>query len=236
MHDGEFARFAAHLAEHVFINHRTVDPGLRVPHVTHWGVCEVSESVLPRIQKAVSIVSNNGGGANWIHEDLKLRNHFAIAAKVDLFGKTEVWESFSKPFWGKPRPPRNYRGEIRSDDGKWHGQQKRTLQASYKAAVCLENVCEENYFTEKFVEAVRVGCIPIYHADKVVAKTYLQGAAWVDPADFGFNVKKTIRAALVSDGEAYVRQNRLWLATNKYLALTQGEQVLERLATIMKSL
>ena len=37
-----------------------------------------------------------------------------------------------------------------------------------KVAVCLENCTEENYFTEKFVNAVRAGCIPVYHAHESV--------------------------------------------------------------------
>ena len=81
----------------------------------------------------------------------------------------------------------------------------------YKVAVCLENSCELNYFTEKFVDAVQAGCIPVYRAHPSVASGILQGAKWVDPAHFGFSVSRTLDFALGQDLTEYQDVNERWL-------------------------
>jgi hypothetical protein len=40
--------------------------------------------------------------------------------------------------------------------------------SAYKVAICLENCVEPYYFTEKFINAVRAACIPVYHAHATV--------------------------------------------------------------------
>jgi hypothetical protein len=64
---------------------------------------------------------------------------------------------------------------------------------------------------EKFVNAARAGCIPIYHAHPSVKKRFLTGARWVDPADFGFSPHKTIEHALAQDQTESRRINNAWL-------------------------
>jgi hypothetical protein len=83
--------------------------------------------------------------------------------------------------------------------------------AKYKVAVCLENSIEPYYFTEKFVNAVRAGCVPVYHAHPTVRNGILRGASWVDPADYGFNVPKTIRVALATPLQKVHAINRAWM-------------------------
>ena len=73
------------------------------------------------------------------------------------------------------------------------------LFSRYHAAICLENTLEPYYFTEKFVDGVRAGCVPVYRAHPTVRDGVLRGARWVDPTDFGLSAKRTLEFALSLD-------------------------------------
>ena len=106
--------------------------------------------------------------------------------------------------------------------------------AQYKVAVCLENMNEPHYFTEKFVEAVCAGCIPVYRADPSVAVGVLKGARWVDPASYGNDPERTLRAALQADATQFREANRRWLCS-ALLAETHHGAVFRRLAELLVS-
>ena len=99
----------------------------------------------------------------------------------------------------------------------------------FKYMVCLENTCEPHYFTEKFVNAARAGCIPIYHAHPTVRNSILQGAAWIDPADFGYDASATLDAAYRVDTESIVSQNYTWVQSKAVLE-TDGLRIWQRIA------
>jgi hypothetical protein len=94
----------------------------------------------------------------------------------------------------------------------------------------MENSTEPFYFTEKFVQAVIAGCVPIYHASTTIRETVLRGATWVDPADFMFNGNRTVAAALSKDQKEVAAANQEWLMTNTLVAATKGENILRSLA------
>jgi hypothetical protein len=100
--------------------------------------------------------------------------------------------------------------------------------------VCLENSLEPHYFTEKFVNAVRAGCIPVYHAHPSVRKQFLAGANWIDPADFGFSPERTIEYALQQDQAEFRRINDAWLESG-ILVETDNQRLFFHLHAIMKS-
>jgi hypothetical protein len=97
--------------------------------------------------------------------------------------------------------------------------------------VCLENACAPYWFTEKFVNAARAGCVPVYYAHPTVRDTFLKGAKWIDPADFSFNVSATLQAAEECDAEAFRDQNHRWLQ-NGLLQTTEGYAVWSRIADL----
>ncbi len=113
-----------------------------------------------RKQKAVAIVSNHGGSPLKAHPDIRYRNRLITSPLVDLYGRSG-WQRYRSHWYSWPRAPKNYRGEL---PGDWPGAEKRRLMSEYKVCVCLENMNEPGYFTEKFVEAVQAGCIPVYRA------------------------------------------------------------------------
>jgi hypothetical protein len=99
--------------------------------------------------------------------------------------------------------------------------------------VCLENCVEPDYFTEKFVNAVRAGCIPVYHAHPTLRGRLLRNAKWVDPDDFRFSARRTIEYALVQDQNSYRSINDAWL-TSGVLTDTDDQKVLPKLHKIIK--
>jgi hypothetical protein len=103
--------------------------------------------------------------------------------------------------------------------------------AGYKVAVCLENSIEPYYFTEKFVNAARAGCVPVYHAHPTVRNGILRGAFWIDPADYGFDVPRTIGAALAAPLQEVQLTNHAWMARPEVQA-TQFDGVWAQLAAI----
>lgn len=160
-----------------------------------------------RQKGAVSVISNTGRlGRRGFDERLRLR--FAMAPGVDLYGSISAWNRFRQFPWSRPRLPKTYRGEC---PGYWGSDAKLDLMSGYKVAICLENSCESNYFTEKFVDAVRAGCIPIYRAHPSNASGILKAAKWVDPGHFGFSVQRTLDFALEQSCCEYQEVNEAWL-------------------------
>ncbi len=105
--------------------------------------------------------------------------------------------------------------------------------SNYKVAVCLENCVEANYFTEKFVNATRAGCIPVYHAHPTVKERFLADARWVDPVDFDFSPRRTIEHALAQDQSEFRRVNDAWLMSG-VLEKTDDRSYFQKLHDIMK--
>lgn len=150
--------------------------------------------------------------------------------RVELFGLPESWAQFRHfpKLWIRQAPD-NYMG--RTSPGFDDDENIRFLSA-YKVAVCLENCTEAYYFTEKFVNAVRAGCVPVYHAHATVKNSVLSGARWVDPADFAFSPRRTIDFALSQDQMAFRSINDAWLESG-ILADTDELKVVSKLHEII---
>jgi hypothetical protein len=206
------------------------NPARRVVHHTHTVELKMVKS-RERLERAVAVVQNNARHCTaW--PEIKLRNRMIAHPKVDLFGPRESWDGYVRKyiFWG--RPPGNYKGEL---DGDWQHPNKLELRQRYKVAVCLENSCEPFYFSEKFVDAVRAGCIPIYHAHQTVAEGILKRAVWVDPADCHFDPEETIRHALSQDIGRFQEINEKWLLSDE-VAATGNDQIFRRIGGILQEM
>lgn len=125
--------------------------------------------------------------------------------------------------------PYNYKGEI---PGDWDDDAKRTLMSKYAVAVCFENMCEPNYFTEKFVEAVCAGCVPVYRAHASIAKSLLKGAFWIDPIHFENNSEATLMKAMEESSAAVAAANLVWLQSDS-LKMTEYLAVFQEIAKIL---
>lgn len=106
--------------------------------------------------------------------------------------------------------------------------------SAYKVAICLENCVEPYYFTEEFINAVRAACIPVYHAHATVKNTFLSGATWIDPAEFGFSSRRTIEFALNQDQTKFRSINDAWLESG-ILADTDNLKVFAKLHEIVSA-
>ena len=210
----------------VFVYHAHEDPFYRVPMI---GFVEPALRLNSedRIDRAVAVISNCG--ISWVTDDIILRNKFAVHPLVDLFGQEENWRKFMKKRSSRQTLPQNYKGVIK---WPWEGGNRIGVMSRYKVAICLENLTEPYYITEKLYAAVQAGCIPIYHAHQTVRDGVLEGAAWIDPAIFGFDVEKTLQFALAQDREQFAGQNFRWLETSK--AQSAGlNRIFLKLATIL---
>jgi hypothetical protein len=153
---------------------------------------------------------------------------------VELFGKPDAWANFRHfPKLWIQRPPDNYAGKA-SPSSDIYGDKKVQFLSDYKVAVCLENCAEAYYFTEKFVDAVRAGCIPVYHAHATVKNRFLSGARWIDPADFAFSPRRTIDFALNQDQMEFRSINDAWLESG-ILADTDELKLVPKLHEIISA-
>jgi Glycosyltransferase family 10 (fucosyltransferase) C-term len=202
----------------------------RVPHITNCGLTTCLTNT-NRVQQAVAIVSNSGGPIWFLRQGLRFRNRFVTHALVQLYGRRCGWEHFRKrgPL-SRPAVPSNYCGELNWKDS-WMAEEQAKFLSSYKVALCLENSIEPFYFTEKFINAVRAGCVPIYHAHSTVKNGILRGASWIDPADHAYDPERTIRAALGAPLARYQSTNAQWLERAEVRA-THFDGVWEKLAGI----
>lgn len=197
--------FLDRLRPEQLLHHAHLDTRYRVPHITH-ATREPSDYEGPREARAATVVSNYGGPLRNRGPGVLVRNAFATHSRVALYGRRSKWKHYRAHRWAIPRAPRGYEGEV----GPPY-RDKIDLLARYHAALCLENTTEPYYFSEKFVDAVRAGCVPIYHAHPTLRDGVLKGAAWVDPEDFDFDVDRTLDHALALDREAVGQVNRAWL-------------------------
>jgi hypothetical protein len=156
----------------------------------------------------VGIVSNFGGRLWFLKPHFRTRNRLILDPRVELFGDPERWSQFRHfpKLWIR-RPPGNYMGQPSFGFDDEHIR----FLSGYKVAVCLENCTEAYYFTEKFVNAVRAGCVPVYHAHPTVKTGFLSDARWIDPADFAFSPRRTIDFALNQDQKEFRSINDAWL-------------------------
>jgi hypothetical protein len=216
------------LAPHEFLWHNHPEERYRVPHVTHHGPLSINSNP-DRIPRAIAIVSNHGGAPWRRHRDLALRSRLVTHPSVDLYGRSG-WRHYRRHWYSRPGFPANYRGEI---PGDWDEHGKRELMARYQVAICLENMSEPNYFTEKFVEAVCAGCVPVYRAHETVGENFLKGASWIDSANFDDRTDVTIKRALDELIEPMVSANVIWLASDT-IKRTNHRAVFETIARILK--
>jgi Glycosyltransferase family 10 (fucosyltransferase) C-term len=198
------------LRESEWLHYAHPNPEYRVPHITSCGLTSFCETT-HRLRAAVAIVSYYGGRIWFFRPGFRLRNRFITHPLVQLYGRRKGWESFRK--WGplsRRALPGNYLDELEWEN-TWMSEEHVKFLSRYKVDVCLENSIEPFYFTEKFVNAVRAGCIPVYHAHPSVKHGMLSGAAWIDPADYGFDPARTIQAALNASLPEIQSANRRWL-------------------------
>ena len=80
---------------------------------------------------------------------------------------------------------------------------------------------------------MRAGCVPIYHAHPSVKKEFLDGAVWIDPADYGWNPQATLDAAMQLDRAEVDAVNQRWMAAHPKFQETNLRQVYSRLSEIL---
>jgi hypothetical protein len=221
---GRWPSYRKQLKDGEFLYHGHLDPRFRVPHTTHFEPLQMRRSANRRA-KAVAIVSNQGGGPRGRHPDISYRNSLITSPSVDLYGRSS-WNSYRDKWYSIPKAPRNYRGEI---PGDWPAEAKRELMMQYKVCVCLENMNEPGYFTEKMVEAVVAGCIPVYRASADVRDTFLKGAYWFDPTDPRWPGVHAIDAALEAKPEPILEQNRQWILESAFLHSSHSDAVFAKI-------
>lgn len=224
---GAWPGIKARLGPHEFLWHGHPDEHYRVPHITHFEPL-VMNTREDRLDKAIAIVSNHGGSPWRRHPDITFRNKLITDPRVDLYGRSG-WNRYKVHWYSRAKAPANYRGEI---SGDWPADEKRELMSRYKVAICLENMNEPHYFTEKFVEAVVAGCIPVYRSDRTVRNDVLQGAFWIDPEDFQSNAALSLLAAMEALPVEVCAANRKWLEMSS-VSQTSAEAVFRRLSNLL---
>jgi hypothetical protein len=204
----------------------------RVPHPTFRRELTRPRAAFSK-NAAAACVTNFGGRAWFLKRHFLLRNRMILSPLVELFGEPQAWSNFRNfPKLWQCGPPENFQG--RSSPGRDDKDEEHIrFLSTYKVAVCLENCVGRHYFTEKFVNAVRAGCIPVYHAHPSVVEQFLRGAKWVDPAAFGFSPRRTIAFALAQDQTQYRRVNDLWLESGTLMD-TDDQKVVPRLHQILR--
>lgn len=230
LQSGTWPKLKHRLKPNEFLFHGHKDERYRVPHITHFQPLEMNCNSA-RKDKAIAIVSNHGGPPLRRHPDITYRNRIITHPHVDLYGRSG-WKRYQRDWYCWPGAPQNYKGEI---PGDWPGDEKRRLMSEYKVAICLENMLEPGYFTEKFVEAVVAGCIPVYRARPDVASNILIGAAWIDPDNAKHLGSKAVEEALKQDLTAIQLQNENWLRSSQQLARTHANEVFGRIGHILKN-
>lgn len=211
-----------------FLHHSNPNPRYRFPCVTHYGEPTIVDPS-DRRKAVVAAVNNFGGRTWWLRRGARSRNRFILDPKVKLFGDCDGWSRFRRWPWSAPGRPANYQGPLGTS---WYLRDQVDALSKYQVNLCLENSTMPYYFTEKLVNAAQAGCVPIYHPHPTVREGFLKGARWIDPADFNFNVSKTISAALDCDAQAFRENNWKWLRSEP-VAATEGYGIWTRIVALI---
>jgi hypothetical protein len=178
------------------------------------------------IQNAATVLGNLGRPI-LRNKGRQKRLNFIIESGCHIYGPNKNWGAFQLNLFSKKGSPSGYQGECTHT-------QKISILSKYHACICFENSCEPEYFTEKFPDAVRAGCVPIYHPHPVVKEKFLTGAVWVDPMDYGLDARATMRAAMAMNRQLVAAQNLKWLRENPHLRLTKVENIYVKMVDILK--
>lgn len=209
-----------------FAWHFHENPVMRVEHETS----AFSNFNLPMgdhsIQNAATVLGNLGRPI-FRNRGRQKRLKFIIDSGCHVYGPNKNWGTFQLDLFSKKGFPIGYQGECSHP-------QKISILSKYHACICFENSCEPEYFTEKFPDAVRAGCVPIYHPHPIVKEKFLNGAVWVDPMDYGLDPVATVKAALEMDREQVAAQNAKWLKENPNLQLTKVETIYSKMVDILR--
>ena len=201
-------RLVKELTTAEWVYYANPDPRYRVPHITLASEITKVRSTSVR-SHAAAVVANYGGRLWFLKNYIRLRNRMILCPLVELYGRPDNWDRFRHfPALWRREPPGNYVGEA---PGSHIDETFLAFLSGFKVCLCLENSCEPHYFTEKFVNAARAGCIPVYHAHPTVRERFLMDARWVDPADFDFSPRRTVDHALAQDIESFRQVNDRWL-------------------------
>jgi hypothetical protein len=225
---GTWPKIKARLAPNEFLWHSHPDERYRVPHITHFEPL-VMNTDQDRLDRAIAIVSNYGGSPWKRHPDIAYRNRLITDPRVDLYGRS-IWKRYRANWYSFAKAPANYRGEI---PGDWPAGNKRELMSKYKVAICLENMNEPHYFTEKFVEAVVAGCVPVFRADDTIRDGILKHAFWINSRDYTLEPGRIVQVGLAESLGDVHAQNQRWLTENACLRTTHASVVFERLGKIL---
>lgn len=215
------------LREDEFAWHYHPHPQMRVEHETSTFPDSRLLFSTQRIRGAAAVVGNLGHPV-FRNSGRKKRLEFILASGCDIYGPRSNWERFRLSAFSKKALPVNYIGECPYP-------QKIEVLSKYQVAICLENSSEPLYFTEKFPDAVRAGCIPIYHAHPSVRTEFLNGAVWVDPAQYEFDAPATMEAALAKNRAEVAETNRKWMRESGILERAGLFPIYSKLAAILRA-
>lgn len=210
------------IKDYEFLHYSQRISDCKIPHYTSGHSELFTVSNLNPSRKAVALVSNFGGNFWGLKSRFRLRNKFILSKSVALYGQENSWKNF-RNIWGFgiKKKPCNYYGEPKV---RWHSTRAHLEYLSrFNVIVCMESFVEPFYFTEKFVNAARAGCIPVYHAHPTVRDGILKGASWVDPVAFKFDPELTIEFALDQNIEDYREKNWNWLKKDSVIETTEDQ-------------
>jgi hypothetical protein len=202
-----YLRYERHREQFSFLHHSPRADAF-VPMLTHYSLQPQFREANARTDAVVAVVSNHGGRYWRLKPGESLRNRFLLSNEVHLFGSDAAWAAFRRWPWSPAAVPANYRGNWTSS----YLEAAHIAQLStYRVSLCLENSVTSYYFSEKLINAARAGCIPIYQAHPSVRAAYLEGAVFVDPANYNLDPVATVKAALAMDREEVAARNFRWL-------------------------
>jgi hypothetical protein len=108
---------------------------------------------------------------------LELIEYFGHRKSLDLFGM--YWDSISN----LPRAWRARLGKIISNLKPTTCNDKQSVIANYKFAVCFENMAYPGYVTEKIIDCFRAGVIPVYFGAPDIGE-FVPKASFIDLREY----------------------------------------------------
>jgi hypothetical protein len=149
-------------------------------------------------------------GRSQLH-DARLQVLLAFAARqaIEVFGTG--WDHLE-------RVPLQWQNQLRSHSDIFRGpcQDKCEVMSLYRMAIVFENVACPGYVTEKVVDAIAAGCVPIYRGAPDISE-HVPGAAIleigsketaIETVDRALGLTEEQHAALIAEGSRFLATPR----------------------------
>jgi hypothetical protein len=145
---------------------------------------------------------------------------------IRYFAKNDDFDLYGRG-WDKP-VRYSFERYDKAIQKTWQGEvaDKQLVLQKYKFAICFENCIFSGWITEKIIDCLFAGCIPVYWGDPNIEK-YIPKGCFIDFRDFKnfSDLEKYMRGITEEEYNRYIKNINEFIASPLYYEFSQQKYV-----------